>query len=101
MGRITLNEAGFDLTSDSGEQIASVEWLEIDRIEAYNIDLICLDFFSGEETATVNEDDAGFEDLAPQLIANLDLEDPDWFQRAMRPATSAERILVFDRDEGY
>ena len=99
MSRIVIDAEGFDLLSDAGERIARVEWLELDRIETYNSDLICLDFYSGEESATVTEDDLGFEDLVPQLIANLDLEDPDWFNLIQRPGS--ERLLVFDREEGY
>lgn len=99
MSRITQDDEGFDLISDGGEQIARVEWLELDRVEAYNFDLICLDFFTGENAVTVTEDDLGFEDLAPQLIAHLDLENPDWFEKVQRP--SGPRFLVFDREEGY
>src|SRR5688572_10821871 len=99
MSRILQDDDGFDLVSDTGEPIARVEWLELDRIEAYNFDLICLDFFSGDQSVTVSEDDQGFEDLAPQLIAHLDLEIPDWFEKAQRP--SGPRFVVFDRELGY
>ncbi len=99
MSRVILNEEGFDLVSDGGEQIARVDWLELDRIEVYNFDLICLDFFIGTQSATVTEEDSAFEDLVPQLIANLDLEDPDWFEKAQRPA--GPRFLVYDREQGY
>lgn len=94
-----IDADGFELASDSGEAIARIEWLELDRIEAYNSELICLDFFAADRSATVTEDDLGFEDLVPQLIANLDLEDPDWFNVIQRPGT--ERFLVFDREAGY
>jgi hypothetical protein len=99
MSRIQIDEEGFELVSDGGEPIAQVVWLDLDRVEAHNVDLISLDFFSGDQFATVTEDDFGFEDLAPQLIANLDLEDPDWFQAIQRPGT--ERLLIYDREEGY
>lgn len=99
MSRIIQDDEGFELISDGGETIARVEWLELDRIEAYNFELICLDFFSGDKSVTVNEDDLGFEDLAPQLIAHLDLESPDWFEKVQRPR--GPRFLVFDREEGY
>lgn len=99
MSRVLIDVDGFNLISDSGEPIAHVEWTDVDRIESYNIDLICLDFFKGDSFATVTEEDMGFEDLVPQLIANLDLEDPDWFNNIQRPGE--RRILVFDRDAGY
>jgi hypothetical protein len=99
MSRIIVDAEGFELLSDGGETIAKVVWMDLDRIDAYNSDLICLDFFSGDQSATITEDDLGFEDLVPQLIANLDLEDPEWFQTVLRPG--GERILVFDREAGY
>jgi len=99
MSRIALEDGGFELVSDAGESIASVDWDGLDRIEAYNVDLICLDFFSGDAFATVTEDDLGFDELAPQLIANLDLEATDWFERIQRPGE--ERVLVYDREAGF
>ena len=99
MSRIVIDSEGFALVSDSGEPISRVEWLDLDRVEAYNVELICLDFFAGERFATVTEDDLGFEDLVPQLIANLDLEDPNWFNVIQRPGEN--RVLVYDRDAGY
>lgn len=99
MSRILQDDAGFDLVSDTGEQIARVDWLDLDRIEAYNFELICLDFFTGDRSATVTEEDQGFEDLAPQLIAHLDLENPDWFEKVQRPA--GPRFVVYDRELGY
>lgn len=99
MSRILIDPDGFELVSDSGEAMARIEWLELDRVEAYNVELICLDFFAGERSVTVTEEDLGFEDLVPQLIANLDLEDPNWFNAIQRPGES--RLLVFDREAGY
>ena len=99
MGRVLIDAEGFELTSDAGEAMARVVWLELDRVEAYNLDLICLDFFAGEQAVTVTEDDLGFEDLVPQLIANLDLEAPDWFNAIQRPGE--KRLLVFDREADY
>lgn len=101
MGRILIHPEGFELVSDAGEPIARVDWLDLDRIEAFNIDLICLEFYSAEKMALITEEDLGFEDLAPQLIANLDLEDPDWFNEAIKPRGPNHRILVYDRDAGY
>ena len=98
MSRINLSVEGFELVSDGGECIASVVWLDLDRVEAHNDDLISLEFVSGESEVVVTEEDLGFEDLAPQLIANLDLENPDWFEAIMRPG---QRILVYDHELGY
>lgn len=101
MSRIIILPDGFELTSDAGERIAAVDWTLLDRIEAYHVEIICLDFFSEDQLVSVNEEDWGFEDLVPQLIANLDLENPDWFGEILRPALESNRILVFDREAGY
>jgi hypothetical protein len=106
MSRISIEADGFTLTSDSGEAIATVEWSEVDRIEGFlsdfvSEDQICLEFFCGEKTVMVTEDDQGFEDLAPALIANLDLEDPNWFGEVMGRQLLPRRKLIYDREEGY
>lgn len=106
MSRLEINEGGFTLTSESGELVGSVLWPEVATIVAVQRqnmepDELCLDFETDSGTVTVSEFDQGFEDLAGALIANLDLENPNWFEEAIRPAIQIKPVLVYDREAGY
>jgi len=106
MSRLTLDDEGLVLASSGGEQIASLQWDDVTRIEAYKTDIvtvdqICLDFETSDGTVTITEDDEGFADIPAALLTRFDLEDIDWYANVMKPAFEPKRTLVYDREAGY
>lgn len=101
-----MDDDGFILVSASGEQIASLKWIEVTRIEAYRSDVviddqICLDFETPDGTVTITEDDDGFHEMPGVLLTHYDVEDVDWFTKVMRPTFEPHRTLVYDHEAGY
>jgi len=106
MSRLILDDQGFELTSDSGERVGTVQWSAIAHITAIQRptmepDEVCLDFEIGEQTVTVSELDTGFEELVGALYPQLDIEYPNWYAEAIKPSIQLKPVLVYDREAGY
>ncbi len=101
---VRLREGGFDLiSSDFDASLAAIDWADVDRIEAYKLDLvvidcICLLFKVGEKEIQVSEDWIGFDTLFEPLNKEFPGINGSWYMDVMQPPFEENRTVLFSRN---
>lgn len=102
---VKVREGGFDVVSADNElQLATVNWKDVDQIEAYKLDLIttdcvCLLFKVGDEEVQLSEEWEGFHALFGPLNDNFPGIGDDWYENVVQPPFEANRIILFTTSE--
>jgi hypothetical protein len=102
--QILLNDGGIDIVSvPGGKVLASLQWADVTRIQAYKVDLvttdcICLLFERGVSAPPlqVSEDWLGFQELFNPLVQHFPAIPESWYEDIMTPAFEEKRTVLFD-----
>ncbi|MES2352794.1 MAG: hypothetical protein V4568_00095 [Pseudomonadota bacterium] len=100
---VCLVEGGFDVVSPVNDSLVGyVRWNEVERIQAYKVDLlttdcICLlfEFRVGKTSIQVSEEWQGFAELFTPMSASFPSIPPNWYLDVMTPAFERKQTILY------
>ena len=100
-GIIELCENGFQVTQNN--VVSIIEWLSIDKINAFKVDLltsdeICLEIDYLDKRILITEECIGWRIFVSELINRIPTIDSEWEGKIMRPAFDRNETEMFDRN---
>jgi len=101
---IRVSTDGVVIVNTANDEAASeFTWKDVERIDAYKLDLVttdclCLAFTTGRNSSPVqvSEEWPGFEELLVTLQRNFPLMPPDWRTKVIHPAFARNETVLYE-----
>lgn len=85
------------------EEKKEVAWLEVERLEAYKIDLlsvdeVCLDIVLSNSVITITEETDGWNNFLLQLHEQFPRIEKDWYPKIIQPPFQTNYTVLYERN---
>jgi hypothetical protein len=100
LGIFTYNNLGFDI--DLKEGYHSIKWTDIERLEAYKVDLmttdeVCMDITFDNKTITITEETKGWYQFIDRLEHQLSHINADWQALVLKTPFEYDLTTIYER----